>query len=157
MKSKKAQIGIGVIITFAIVAIVGLILFQNSAQNVGAALPSTVTATNAQYTGPAIGSVTELTGQELVTLTSVTNRTDGEDIPASNYSVYECVRTSDGVKGICYKTLGDYGVGAVNITYTYYPAGYIDDAGARGVTGIIILLCAVAIAIAVIPKLDDLF
>ena len=154
---KKAQIGIGVIITIAIAIIVGLILFQPIASNVeiGTRANSGVVSANTSITATQNVNY-ELTGQELVSVIAVINATGDIVVPASNYTVTECVRTSDNLKGICYKGLGVYntlgtgGSGAVKVAYTYYPAGYIDDAGGRAISGIIILLTAIGIAIVVL-------
>jgi hypothetical protein len=152
LKQKKGEIGLGVILAVAIAVIMALVLFQNIASNVEQgtqAVKGTTTSTNYLITG-VLNTNVELVGQELVSVTIVTNRTGGNTIPAVNYTVAECVRTSDGMKGICYKALANAGPdradGPLNITYVYYPAGYIDDSGARSLAGIIILLTAIGIA-----------
>ena len=152
-ENKRGQFSLGIIITVAIAIIVGLILFQSIAGNVenGTQSNGATTATNALYTG-VLNSPVELTGQELVSVTGVTNRTGGNTVVPANYTIAECVRTTDNLKGICYKSLG-VGLGGatvsgnstVLVTYTYYPSGYIDDSGGRSITAIIILLAAIAI------------
>lgn len=154
---KKGQAGVGMLILGAIAVIVALVLFQASADNVEKGTRTNtglVTVNNATYTmAAAVNGITEVAGQELVGSVGLTNKTAGQtQIQASNYSVAECVRTSDGLKGICLKVLDDdYASANVNITYTYYPDGYIDDAGGRAVAGIIILLAAIAIGITLLP------
>lgn len=161
---KKAEIGIGVLITLAIAVIVGLIMFQQVATNVDAttrANSGAISVVNGSYVGSKDVKV-ELAGQELVSVTNVRNYTTGAVVPAANYTIAECVRASDGLKGICYTALDDddegdpSAEGPVKITYSYYPEGYIDDAGARTITGLIVLLSAVAIALIVLGgiKLD---
>ena len=98
----------------------------------------------------------ELTGQTLASTELVTNGTYTV-IAAANYTVASCNRPSDGMKGICYKALG-IGVPAANdtvkVSYTYYPNGYIDDAGGRSMAGLIAIFTALAIAIvALVPAL----
>ena len=152
--NKKAQ-SVGLFIVVAIAILVGLILFQAIAFNVEKgtqANTGTTTATNALYTG-VYNTPVELVGQELVSVTSVTNRTEGLTVPSANYTISECVRSSDNLKGICYTALDDTDTGEpsasgdVNITYVYYPNGYIDNAGSRAIAGIIILLTAIGIAL----------
>jgi len=156
----KAQIGIGAIVTIAIAVIVGLILFQAVATNVeqGTRAVTGVVSSGESYQITAVlDTVVEVPGQELVTISKVQNATGGVDVPTANYTLTECVRKSDNLKGICYtgkgagaNTEGKSGVGLVNISYSYYPNGYIDDAGARSVAGIIILLAAIGIAMIVL-------
>ena len=158
MKSKKAELGVGVIVVAAIAIIVGLILFQAAASNVEQATQTVTgvsTLSQGQYTG-VLNTPVELVGQELISVIAVTNRSSGAAIAAANYTIYECVRNSDNLKGICYKALGaglPSASAPVNISYTYYPNGYIDDAGSRSIAGIIILLAAIAIALVLIPYL----
>ena len=152
--NKKGQLGIGLIIVVAIAIIIGLIMFQAIASNVetGTQAVKGATVTTNYNTVGILNTNVELPGQELVSVQAVTNRTDGVAIAAANYTIAECVRASDNLKGICYTRLGDGAespLDAVNITYTYYPAGYIDDAGGRAIAGIIVLLAAIAIAFVV--------
>lgn len=155
--NQKAQLGVGVIVTIAIAVIVGLVMFQPIASNVdlGTRAASGSIASGAAYNVVGVlNTPVELRGQELVSVTSVKNQSGGGTVAAANYTIAECVRSSDGLKGICYTALaagvGNPATGAVNISYTYYPDGYIDDAGARSVSGIIILLSAIAIALIVL-------
>ena len=158
MKNKRGEMGIGVIIVLAIAIIIGLILLQPIATNVEQgtrAATGAVVTVNYSVGAGAVGTTSELVGQELVTLTGVVNATSGVAIPAVNYSVAECIRTSDNLKGICYKRLGTTDANAiqaqpVKISYSYYPNGYIDDGGARSIAGLIVLLVAIAILVIVL-------
>lgn len=151
MKNRKGQTGM--LIGVAMAVIIGLVLFQAIAANVEQgtrAISGTSLAANTTMTGT-IGTVVELTGQELVSIIEVTNRSDGSVIPSTNYTFAECVRTSDNLKGICYtQKAGWWSAKGVNVSYAYYPNGYIDDSGARGITGIIVLLTAIAIILVVL-------
>ena len=158
--NKKGQVTMGVLIVLAVAAIVGLVLFQESANQVAKANPSAVTTvTNQTITFPAVGSKLILTGQELVGTPVLTNATTGTLVPATNYTIQEEVRTSDGLKGIVLTAKAGYQNSvSTNISYTYYPDGYIDDAGGRSIAGIIVLLAAIAIAIFVLaPILKERF
>jgi hypothetical protein len=151
--NKKAQAGVGLLITLAIAVIVGLILFQAVATNVEKgtrAVTGVIDVENITLSAGALNAIVEVTGQELVTTRSVSNATDGVLIAATNYSLAECTRTSDGLKGICFKRVGTDTTGIVNVSYTYYPDGYIDNSGARSIAGIIVLLSAIGIAIVVL-------
>ena len=153
--NKQGQIGIGSLVVVAVAIILGLVLLQSSAQNIGGVIPSSTTAANnVTYTTGANGAIIELVGQELVGTPIVTNSTNSSKIvEAANYTIAECVRASDSLKGICYTTnTVSYQSTPVNISYNYYPAGYADDAGSRSIIGIIILLAAVAIALIALPN-----
>ena len=152
-KSKKAEINmVGIILIAFVGLVVGLALFQAIIKDVGTAQGANpVTAANVQVTG-ILNTAVELTGQELISVEAVTNRTTGADVPAVNYTVYECVKSSSGYKGICYKALstcgqGGTGCGPVNVSYTYYPDGYVDNAGGRSMAGLIAIFAALAIAV----------
>lgn len=154
MNNKAEVNGVGLLLIVAVGIIVGLVLFQAVASYVEQGTRTntgTVAAVNTTVTGGAIGKITELTGQELVGTPFVINGTEGTEsiVPAANYSVYECVKTSNNLKGICYKSLSAGTIpanGTVRVSYTYYPDGYIDDSGGRSIAAIIILLAAVSIA-----------
>jgi hypothetical protein len=157
-KSKKAESDMNVmgIILIAFVAIVvGLAFYQSIVSYVGQVTGvSLTTSVNATVPVTAVGVITELPGQELVSTIYVVNRTTGETIGAANYSLYECVKTSSSMKGICYKPLVAGQAQGVNITYSYYPEGYIDDAGGRSLALLIPIFAALAIAIvALVPAL----
>ena len=161
--NKQAQIGTGGIILGAIAIIVCLILFQASATNVEQGTQTVTGATtkvNATTAAGPIGTITELPGQELVSIVSVKNISN-DVATATNYTIAECIRKSDNLKGICYTSkaasIGDYpnASGVLYITYTYYPSGYIDDAGARSVAGIILVLTAIGIAMVMLPKIKE--
>jgi hypothetical protein len=146
--------GLGMLVMIAVALIVGLILFQAVAANVSQSTGSNgaTSVVNASYTA-ILNTNVEITGQELVSVGGVVNITTGVAIPAANYTVSECVRTSDNLKGICLKTTGtafNAPIGQVAVSYTYYPVGYIDDAGGRAIAGIIVLLLAVALAVIVL-------
>lgn len=158
--NSKAQLGVGLLIVMAVAAIVGLVLFQASAGKVGDALPALVTVTNSTQTMPATGSKLILTGQEYATTAIITNATSGTTVPTTNYTIAEEVRTTDGYKGIVVTSLGnDYSSRSVNVSYGYYPDGYVDNSAGRSITGLIVLLGAIAIALVILSgvKFDDIF
>ena len=156
--NRNGQIGVGVLISLFIAIIVGLILIQPIATNVEQgtqAVKGLTTATNYSVTGVKDTKVA-LRGQELGAVTIVVNATTGATIPAANYTIAECVRPTDGLKGICYTALDDYTTGAiaasgpVKVTYTYYPDGYMDDSASRSIFPLVILFAALAIAVVVL-------
>jgi len=163
MKSKKAEMSVGIMLLVIIAVIFGLVIFQQIASNVDQgtrANSGTVTASNTLITG-VLDTNVELTGQELVSVTSVTNRTGAEDVSSTNYTISECVRASDGLKGICYKATGvgiPPATGPLNVSYVYYPDGYIDNQGGRAIFGLIVIFAAIAIILVILaPIIKDKF
>lgn len=158
--NKRGAIGLSLILILAVGAIVALVLFQESANQVAKSNPSTTTTIlNQTITFPAAGGKVILTGQELVASYGLTNKSSGAVVPTTNYTLQEEVRTSDGLKGIVITgKAGDWAGLPVNVSYVYYPDGYIDDAGGRSIAGIIVLLAALAVAIFVLaPFLKERF
>jgi hypothetical protein len=161
-KNKKGQINMTILIVLAVAIIVGLIFFQEVANNVEQGtrtVSGVVNVYNQSITTPAANGILELTGQELVGTPIVTNTSTSTVMTTTNYTVSECVRTSDNLKGICYTALTANGAAkAFNISYSYYPNGYIDNAGSRSIAGIIVLLFAVGLVIVVLaPMIKEKF
>ena len=163
MISKKAQLGVGMFIMLAIGAIVALVLLQGSLGSIGTATTAQSITNKSGYTLPASGSCKDLVGQELLSTAYVINRSSATTI-TSNITISEGVSSIDGLKRIrvCSTgaTFGDDPLSGlnVNITYTFGPEGYADDAGARAIISIIILLAAIAIAIwVVVPSIKEKF
>lgn len=157
MKDKGQVEGIGIVLYAFIGIVVALLLYTSIGQIVGDSTGANpVTKANYTIVAPASGSTLDLPGQELINVPVVTNRTDGIVISTGNYSIYEGVGSS-GSKAIIYKSLSTQFAGKnVNISYQYYPDGYIDDAGARSLALLIPVLAALAIAvIALVPALRN--
>ena len=155
--NNKGQ-GIGVLMLIFVAAIVGLTLIVPIANNVEQgtqAVKGLTTSTNYSITGIKDTKVA-LQGQELGAVTGVVNATSGATIPAANYTIAECIRPTDSMKGICYTALDDYTTGAiaasgpVKVTYTYYPDGYMDDSASRSMIGLVVLLSALALVVFVL-------
>lgn len=165
--NSKGQIGIGVLVTMAMAIIIGLVLFQPVASNVETATRSVngavfINYTDGSYTAPANGACIDLKGQELVGTGAAINRTGSVSL-ASNVTISERVSSVDGLKriGLCSTGVSFNGNALsglpINVSYTYYPEGYADDAGTRSITGIIVLLAAIAIALVVLPGIKENF
>lgn len=157
---KKAQT-MGIVLWVFIGVIVAITLFQAVADQV-AMTAIKVTVANKTYTAPAAGGFIDLVGQELLNTPVVTNATGNLDatnltVPTTNYSIYEGVSTSTGVKTIQYKSLvGPYAGKNVNISYQYGYDGYVEDSGAVAIIGLITIFAALAVAVvALIPTLRN--
>ena len=144
MKNKKGQLEMGSIIMVAITLIVGMILLVASAQNIHPTI-NTVEVVNQTFTLGAINTKLALTGQAVVGTPVVSNST--EIITSGNYTI----TSNDILNGVLTVTINAtdaYIAGEkMNLTYTAQPDGYSTSSGARAVTGIIIVLFAVSIAV----------
>ena len=148
-------LGFGLILTVFIGVIVGIVLFQASADQIGNTAIK-VTTSNALYTAPAAGVTIDLVGQELLNTPTVTNRTSGGTVSATNYTIFEGVSPTTGVKTIRYKTLAgsEFAGKEINVSYQYGTSGYVEDTGTVAVIGLILIFAALAIAvIALVPTL----
>lgn len=157
--NKKAQgqvsyvaISIGIFIAI----IMGLVLFQASASNIGQSI------TSGEYNGTAVGTVydltaagteTVLTGQELLSTPLVINRTGAAIDCSTNVTIAEGVDSISGVKRVIMTTVAVYDADdrgfcrEVNVSYDYGPEGYIDSSGGRSIASLILIFFAVAIGI----------
>ena len=147
--------GFATLLTLFIGIIVALTLLQPAASNV--AITNTIyTATNKTFAAPANGASVDLTGQSLLSTPVVTNATNGVRIASGNYTIAESISPSTGLKTVRYTTVGtNFQSVNVNITYQYGAPGYMDDAGSRSISGIIILLAALAIAVIIVRKVME--
>lgn len=143
----KGQAGMGIFLIAFVAVIVGLVLFQAIAGQVGTATTS-ATLVAGQYTIPAAGVTIDLIGQDLLSTPAVINRSGGEAVTATNYTIQEGVSATRGVKTIQMTGKGGYYASkAANVSYTYGPDGYINDSGGRAIAGIIIIFVALGIAV----------
>ena len=151
--NNKGQMEVAALIILFISILVGLVLFLPIAQNVGSVTDTQVfntTESGTVFTAPASGASTDLTGQELIGDAVVQNGSDGTAIEtAGNWTVTEIVSTTTGVKTLSFTTTAgsEFASKSVNLTYTYGPDGYIESAGARSITGLIVLFFALGIAV----------
>lgn len=159
--NKKGQAGtIGLVMIVTITVIVGLVLLTGTAPFIGTA---TQTGTfTGQVTPSGLLPGIDLTGQELITLTSVINGSGAAVDCTANFTIAEGVSPRTGTKRIIMQntSLGTQACGnggaasKINLTYTYGPEGYIDDAGGRAIAPLILIFFALAIAVvALIPSL----
>ena len=134
----------------AIALIVGAILLQGSAQNVGTAT-NTIVLQNKSLGTVTNSSTAYLTDYRALGGTIVvTNSTNGAVIASSNYTITNNVVYNGqlAVKVTATANDGDGFTGAVwqiNSTAAQ-PLGYIGDAGSRSIAGLIVLLMALAMA-----------
>ena len=150
----KEELGLGMIMTIFITVVVGTVLLIAVAQSAGVVSQegySNGTTTGGQQIVPGVlGTVTCLTGQEILGATpTVANATAAYLAP--NYTISEGLCPTTGVKSVLYTQDSNNGTTLTyNVTYSYGVDGYADNSGARGITTLIVIFMALAIAIVVL-------
>lgn len=154
MNNKAQMEGAGVILVVAIAIIVGLALYTGGiAPNIGTA---TQTVTYSEQLSNTTATL-DLRGKYIETFAATNATNSSRTIPATNYTISNNVIGSDGE--LTAQITLEPGVGYAtpwNVTYTYQPTGYVTDAGARSVTGLIAILSVLAVAVvALAPTLRN--
>jgi len=157
--NKKGQALIGTLLITAIGIIIGAILLSDSiADNVNL-VTSTFTVSNTTVAGLS-GTATNLIGKHATDLV-VTNKTGGGVIQSGNFTINNDIILSDGTLGSTIvtaagNTINASTAGCCNISYIYQPLGYFTDGGSRSIATVIVIFCAIAIAItALVPVLRN--
>jgi len=151
MNSKKGQInGAGILIVVALAVIVGAILLQATAQNVGD-VTNTITITNESFA--AANNTLYTFSYKALTGVVIYNNTGDFLITSGNYTVTNNVITDGALTAtvaVNYSGAAYAGDGW-NISATAQPTTYADGAG-RAVSGLIIVFMALALlAVAMYP------
>ena|SRR3990167_9801092 len=145
----------GVLIALFMLIIVGLVLFQASAQEIGNTV-NTIGIVNQTLTAPALNGFVNLQGKE------VSNVVVWNSTPvlrnAANYTIQNN-RVVDGAFAPARLQSNDANMaGSLNVSYTYEPYTYIDDGGGRAMANLIPIMFALAILIIVLlPTLRERF
>lgn len=143
----KGEVNTAGLILLFVGIIVGLVLIQAVGPFIGQTT-GTQSLVNHTFTAPAVGSKGDLIGQELLSTPIVYNSSNVTDVvSATNYTIAETISSVDGLKRISYTSLtgSKYASKNVNITYDYGMEGYADDAGARSVIGLILIVAALGL------------
>ena len=167
--NKNGETGnlVGLLVLTAITVIVGVILLQASAQNVG-------TATNSQtLVNQSLPSATvNLTGQYITNCKEISgtvmfNATGNVEIPATNWSIANrVIDPSSGQLAVNVTPNASFGAGTGfnkgiwKISGTCLPLTYEDDSGGRSMLGMVVIMFAIGIAVvALVPvlKQKDIF
>jgi hypothetical protein len=154
--NRKGQMNmIGLLLAAAVLIIVGLVIFHESAAYVGA-ITTTVSVPNQTVTLPNAGSTLELRGQNIVGTAKICNATGGggSGCFTANITVAEGLGSDGLTATILSAGVNLYNGALVNVSYTYEPDGYIDSAGGRSITLLILIFFGLAIAVvALVPTL----
>ena len=147
--------GVGALIMMFVAIIVGVVLLQSSAQNIGS-------STNTVAVNQSISTVVNGTAQYLTNIKSlaspvVYNETGGVVIGAGNYTITNNV-VYNGQESV--RIVPDTAAAwktAWIVTGTGQPLGYVPESGSRTIVGLIVLFAALAIAIVVLgPSLKEI-
>ena len=142
----------GGIIIVAITLIVGLILLQASAQNIGTT-NTLSTLSNESLTGVAVNDTAQyITTCRALSSVLVFNATNDVEVDSGNYTVVNnvvndgdlAVSITPGVSAL--PDLG-YDVGVWTVDASCQPLTYDDNSGSRAIASIIIIMFAVALAV----------
>lgn len=150
MNNKAETSQIGVLVALAITVIVGVILLQASAQNIGATL-DTVTLANRSI-GATVVNGTSYYITDIKSLSSVVvfNQTGDIEIASGNFTVTNnVVYNGQEAVQIVPNTPAQF-KSNWKISGVGQPLGYISDGGGRAMSSLVIILMALALAVIVI-------
>jgi len=144
----------GLILLAFIAALVGLVLTQTIASNISG-FTDTILLSNTTVTAGAYPTVnvTDLTGQEFISgkVFNATNVSGVDLITNTNVSIGEGISATTGLKSVQLTILDpQWASRSLNITYTYGPDGYVDNAAGRSVSNLILIFLAIGIAVVVL-------
>lgn len=145
--NSRGQIGIGMIVTLAMALIVGVILLQSSAQQVGS-VTNTVSVLNESIGTATNGTAIYLTNYRAITSPILFNGSNGAVIASGNYTITNNV-VYNGALAVQITPDADYGYYGYswNISGTGQPLTYSNDAGARSMSSLIVIMAALALVI----------
>lgn len=146
MNSKN--LGFATIIYVFLAVIVGVILFQASAQQVGE-VTTLGSLSNQTITAAAGGSAYTFTNYKLLSGVLITNATGGEEVLSSNYTVSNNQVVNGALASqLTFDTNSAYASRSLNVSAsTAQPLTYITDSGGRSMASIVLILLALAIAV----------
>jgi len=151
MNKNGQTMGIGAFVMLAIVILVGVILLQASAQEVGKA--SNLVNIDVNITAPANGGVYNFTDYKSLGTVTITNASNSNPITDGNYTLAE----SQLLNGVLVATLtvddAELAGESWNIvSSTGQTPEYISNGGARSMASLIIIMMALALAIVIISS-----
>ncbi len=134
-------------------AIIAVVFMANIADSIFTQT-NTATQTNLTVTVSAINVSQAVAGRELIALTSITNETNVSR-SLQNEGLNLSTRIVNGAQTVALTANDSSGsVGnEVNLTYTYNPDGFIDNAGARSIVTLILIIAGLAIVVFVIVQI----
>ena len=154
MKDKKGQMDISTILYTFIAIIVGLILFQVIAQQIGTTT-DTITLANDSNTAGVDGTTFYITDYRAISSVVIWNSTT-QLIPSTNYTVANNVVYNGALATSVTVDDALYESETWMVSGTAQPLTYIANSGGRGIVGIITIFFALSIVgIALYPVLSS--
>lgn len=136
----------GAILIVFVGIVVGIALFQSSAQNVG-----TVTNTNtvnlSKTLAVAGSSIYDTTHRAITGVTIVNASNQSQTVPATNYTVTNNVVYNGALATKITTNDGTWNSSAVYVQGTGQPLTYSDNSGARSMAGLIVIFFALGIGV----------
>lgn len=146
-RGEKVGLGLGTFLSLFIAVLVGLVLIPAVGVFTGQAT-NTNTNSNETITAPDVNVTIDITGQSLLNTAIVFNGSSQVQLASSDFRIDEGVSTNTGLLSIQYTSLSaPFANRTVNLTYDFGADGFVDNAGARSLVGLIILFMALSIAI----------
>ena len=151
-KKKKGEVTVGVLLIMFITIVVGVALVVPVFQTQGTMINANSYATTSYALPAGETSVTDLTGQSLLSTAVVVNKTGSVNCATGkNISIQEGVSTTTGLKTVQLVRSGiSPDCTSLNISYSYGANGYVDSAGGRAIAGTIGLFSVLALLGAII-------
>jgi len=149
--NKNGQIGVGLIVIIAIVAILGSILLVAIAQSVGEST-NTVSVVNTSL-ATVVASTAQYLDYRALSDVVIYNETEGV-VPAANYTVANnVINPTTGALAVSITptadTIDPY-LSAWKVSGTAQPTTYVAESGGRAMVSLIVVMFALAVAVAVI-------
>lgn len=146
---------LGMLIVVAVLLIVGVIIFQVAAQNVGEST-NTVSMVNETYTAGANGESFYITDYRALSDVVVHNESGGEVIAEGNYTVTNNVVYNGNLAVKFTVDDAEYESMDWNVSATAQPLTYVADSGGRAVVSLIpIMLALLLVVVAMYPVIKD--
>lgn len=145
--NRKGQVNVGLIIIVSIALIVGALLFRVVAQEVG--LSTNLATINRTISSASAGDQYNFTDLRSLGSVTATNATDGAAILSGNYTT----ASNQVINGALVATLTLNASSEMDtfdwfvVSTTAQPTGYVDNAGARAVSTLIVIFFALAVAV----------
>lgn len=149
--NKKGQVGFGLIMVSFIAIIVGVILFQTIAQQVGETTNTIDIVNESLGVAAATDTAQYLTNYRALSDVVIFNATEDAIVPAGNYTVannvvYNGALTVSITPSDDLEVMG-YDSGIWTVSGTAQPLTYIPDSGARVMASLIVIFFALLVAV----------
>lgn len=150
----KRGVSVGTMVMVFIAVIVGLALLTGNgiAGQVASSTQTQSTVNHSVTSGASDGTSVELYGSDVVGTPTVINGSSNTVIYGTNFTFRKGIG-ADGQQTLLMVTnaaavTSGYAGKTINVTYTYEPDGYMEDAGARGMFNTVTIFAALLIAVA---------